>query len=270
MFGELIGAWLAQVWADQGRPDPFVLAELGPGRGTLMRDALRAGAAMPGFRDAARLWLVETSPALAGAAGRCARRRRTVGRPGRGTAAGAAVRRRQRVLRRAADPPGPAHRRALARAAGRARRRPAAAGMGVAAAGRRCCEARFPRLPDGAVAELNLAGEAIAARLGARIADAGRRGADHRLRRLGRLRRHAAGAAPACGGRSARRAGHRGSDRARPLPGAGRGGAAGAGAWDAGAGGLPRALGISARARGAGARPRRRDRRARSPPRIAA
>ena len=49
MFGELIGAWAAQVWADQGRPDRFVLAELGPGRGTLMRDALRAGAALPGF-----------------------------------------------------------------------------------------------------------------------------------------------------------------------------------------------------------------------------
>ena len=64
MFGELVGAWAAQVWDDQGRPEPFVLAELGPGRGTLMRDALRAAAAVPGFRDAARLWLVETSPAL--------------------------------------------------------------------------------------------------------------------------------------------------------------------------------------------------------------
>lgn len=64
MFGELVGAWAAQAWADQGRPDRFVLAELGPGRGTLMRDALRAAAGMPGFRDAAELWLVETSPAL--------------------------------------------------------------------------------------------------------------------------------------------------------------------------------------------------------------
>lgn len=64
MFGELIGAWTAQVWADQGRPAPFVLAELGPGRGTLMRDALRAARAMPGFASAAQLWLVETSPVL--------------------------------------------------------------------------------------------------------------------------------------------------------------------------------------------------------------
>lgn len=63
MFGELIGLWLAQVWADQGG-GAFVLAELGPGRGTLMRDALRAAACQPGFRDAADLRLVETSPAL--------------------------------------------------------------------------------------------------------------------------------------------------------------------------------------------------------------
>ena len=64
MFGELIGAWLAQVWRDQGAPDPFVLAEFGPGRGTLMADALRAASRLPGFPDAAELWLVETSPAL--------------------------------------------------------------------------------------------------------------------------------------------------------------------------------------------------------------
>jgi len=64
MFGELVGLWLAQVWMDQGRPAPFVLAELGPGRGTLMADALRATQAVPGFHDAVRLHLVEVSPAL--------------------------------------------------------------------------------------------------------------------------------------------------------------------------------------------------------------
>jgi len=64
MFGELIGAWIAQAWADQGAPSPFVLAELGPGRGTLMADALRAVRRVPGFLDGLRLWLVETSPAL--------------------------------------------------------------------------------------------------------------------------------------------------------------------------------------------------------------
>ncbi|MGR3370386.1 class I SAM-dependent methyltransferase [Sagittula sp.] len=64
MFGELIGLALAQSWLDQGAPDPFVLCELGPGRGTLMADALRATARVPGFHDALTLHLVETSPAL--------------------------------------------------------------------------------------------------------------------------------------------------------------------------------------------------------------
>ena len=42
MFGEMLGLWLAQAWMDRGSPASFVLAELGPGRGTLMADALRA------------------------------------------------------------------------------------------------------------------------------------------------------------------------------------------------------------------------------------
>jgi SAM-dependent MidA family methyltransferase len=64
MFGELLGLWLAQVWLDQDRPAPFLLAELGPGRGTLMADVLRATRGVPGFHDAARLHLVEVSPTL--------------------------------------------------------------------------------------------------------------------------------------------------------------------------------------------------------------
>ena len=64
MFGEMIGAWLAQVWTDQGRPDPFLQAELGPGRGTLMADILRVIARVPTMRSALRLHLVEASPAL--------------------------------------------------------------------------------------------------------------------------------------------------------------------------------------------------------------
>jgi SAM-dependent MidA family methyltransferase len=64
MFGELLGLWLAQVWMDQGSPDRIVLAELGPGRGTLMADALRATRGVPGFHAAARLHLVEASPPL--------------------------------------------------------------------------------------------------------------------------------------------------------------------------------------------------------------
>ncbi len=64
MFGEMLGLWLVQAWMDRGSPIPFVLAELGPGRGTLMADALRAAARVTGFTEAADLWLVETSPAL--------------------------------------------------------------------------------------------------------------------------------------------------------------------------------------------------------------
>jgi SAM-dependent MidA family methyltransferase len=62
MFGELLGLCLAQSWLDQGAPTPVTLAELGPGRGTLMADALRATARVPGF--APSLHLVETSPTL--------------------------------------------------------------------------------------------------------------------------------------------------------------------------------------------------------------
>jgi SAM-dependent MidA family methyltransferase len=64
MFGELLGLALAQAWFDQGAPAPFVLAELGPGRGTLMADALRALRRAPGFAEAAQVHLVEASPAL--------------------------------------------------------------------------------------------------------------------------------------------------------------------------------------------------------------
>jgi SAM-dependent MidA family methyltransferase len=64
MFGELLGLCLGQVWLDQGRPAPFLLAELGPGRGTLMADMLRALRSVPGCLEAARVHLVEASPAL--------------------------------------------------------------------------------------------------------------------------------------------------------------------------------------------------------------
>jgi NADH dehydrogenase [ubiquinone] 1 alpha subcomplex assembly factor 7 len=65
VFGELLGLWAATVWESMGRPDPVILAELGPGRGTLMQDALRAiRAAAPRFGTALRLHLVETSPRL--------------------------------------------------------------------------------------------------------------------------------------------------------------------------------------------------------------
>jgi len=64
IFGELIGLWCAALWEEMGRPDPVILAELGPGRGQLMRDMLRAAATVPQFCRALRLHLVETSPML--------------------------------------------------------------------------------------------------------------------------------------------------------------------------------------------------------------
>jgi SAM-dependent MidA family methyltransferase len=64
-FGELLGAWAAVTWEAMGRPDPVRLVEAGPGRGTLMADALRAAARVaPAFHAAHRLHLVETSPRL--------------------------------------------------------------------------------------------------------------------------------------------------------------------------------------------------------------
>ncbi|PZO82249.1 MAG: methyltransferase [Mesorhizobium amorphae] len=65
MFGELVGVWLWLAWEAAGKPDDAVLVEVGPGRGTLMKDALRALAALD--REwAARLraCLVEASPRL--------------------------------------------------------------------------------------------------------------------------------------------------------------------------------------------------------------
>ena len=66
MFGELIGVWLYQAWIANGRPLPVTVAEIGPGRGTLMKDILRTWARLdPAFFASARLALVETSPRLA-------------------------------------------------------------------------------------------------------------------------------------------------------------------------------------------------------------
>jgi NADH dehydrogenase [ubiquinone] 1 alpha subcomplex assembly factor 7 len=64
VFGELIGLWCAVVWQGMGRPAPLRLIELGPGRGTLMRDALRAARTVHGILDALAIHLIETSPPL--------------------------------------------------------------------------------------------------------------------------------------------------------------------------------------------------------------
>lgn len=65
VFGEILGLWAAVVWQLIGSPDPVLLVEAGPGRGTLMADALRGITQVaPGFRAALKLHLIETSPRL--------------------------------------------------------------------------------------------------------------------------------------------------------------------------------------------------------------
>ena len=65
MFGELIAMWMADLWLRAGRPAPLLLVELGPGRGTMLADILRAARSVAGFREALRPVLVESGRALA-------------------------------------------------------------------------------------------------------------------------------------------------------------------------------------------------------------
>ncbi|OAG78363.1 ATP synthase subunit beta [Acetobacter malorum] len=65
VFGELLGAWAATVWLSMGQPERVVLAEAGPGRGTLMADMLRLiTSRVPTFAQALEVHLVETSPLM--------------------------------------------------------------------------------------------------------------------------------------------------------------------------------------------------------------
>ncbi|MGI9524277.1 MAG: class I SAM-dependent methyltransferase [Hyphomicrobiaceae bacterium] len=64
VFGELLGLWTAAVWLQIGAPSTIDLVELGPGRGTLMADAIRAMRTVPGLRPALRVHLVETNSTL--------------------------------------------------------------------------------------------------------------------------------------------------------------------------------------------------------------
>ena len=61
VFGELIGLWAGETWRIMGQPAAVRLIELGPGRGTLMADALRALRVLPAFLQSATVHLVETS-----------------------------------------------------------------------------------------------------------------------------------------------------------------------------------------------------------------
>jgi NADH dehydrogenase [ubiquinone] 1 alpha subcomplex assembly factor 7 len=64
MFGEMIGVWCAEVWRKLDKPSPFALVELGPGRGTMMQDILRATANVGGFLTAKNLFLLDSDKAL--------------------------------------------------------------------------------------------------------------------------------------------------------------------------------------------------------------
>ncbi|MEI9408760.1 class I SAM-dependent methyltransferase [Mesorhizobium salmacidum] len=65
MFGELVAVWLYQAWAAIGRPMPVTVAEIGPGRGTLMKDMLRTLSRLdPALANSAAFAMIETSPRL--------------------------------------------------------------------------------------------------------------------------------------------------------------------------------------------------------------
>ena len=64
MFGELIGFFVVNLWQQMGEPKSFTLLELGPGRGTLMQDALRAASRADGFANALHLQLFESNAFL--------------------------------------------------------------------------------------------------------------------------------------------------------------------------------------------------------------
>lgn len=168
MFGEMLGLWLAQCWADMGSPGGVVLAELGPGRGTLMADVLRVAARVPGFADAVSPWLVEISPTL--------RARQAEALAGRGAMWAARVE----------DlPDGPllllANEffdalpvRQLVRVGGRWRERAVTLDAeGRLAFGLGAVVPWEAEEPDGSVAELCPAGEAVAGWIGARLAARG-------------------------------------------------------------------------------------------------
>ncbi len=67
VFGELIGLWAGETWRLMGQPAAIALIELGPGRGTLMADALRALRVLPSFLKSVTVHLIETSGPLRGA-----------------------------------------------------------------------------------------------------------------------------------------------------------------------------------------------------------
>lgn len=64
MFGEMLGVWISITWSALGKPSKFVLGELGPGRGTLMSDAMRVLSKQPEILAACQIVLLETNEML--------------------------------------------------------------------------------------------------------------------------------------------------------------------------------------------------------------
>ena len=201
-FGEMLGLCLAQVWLEQ-RLGPVTLAELGPGRGTLMADVLRATRACQGSATRSRcIWSRRRRSCARG------RRRRWRGSPPRsGTTAWtrcptARSAPGQRVPRRAPDPPARPRGGRLARAAGDGAGRRAC--LRARARGRRA-RARRPAGRDRGHDGRALPRPARHRRRGGGARRARRRGDRRRLRPLARARGHAAGGARPRPHRSARR-----------------------------------------------------------------
>lgn len=64
LFGEMVGLWVAYQWQQLHCPESFYLIELGPGRGLMMQDILRATRHIESFHSSVRIALVETSSRL--------------------------------------------------------------------------------------------------------------------------------------------------------------------------------------------------------------
>ena len=207
MFGELIGLWAAEVWSTMGSPNPVRLVELGPGRGTLMSDALRAARIVADFpRRARRLAArrrARRSPRSSTSCCSTAARRIAWAQTPEGDSRGPGDRHRQRVSRRAAGAP-------VRAVGGQWRERivrlddEGELAFDVAPRSRALHPRR--RRANGEILEVNPAGHRLHVRTRRAAREAGRRGAADRLRPCGhRHRRHAAGLARASLCRPARR-----------------------------------------------------------------
>jgi len=64
LFGEMVGIWCLSTWQSLGEPKEIDIIELGPGRGTLMKDILSVATKFPKFKSAINIHLVELSETM--------------------------------------------------------------------------------------------------------------------------------------------------------------------------------------------------------------